>query len=175
MEEGSDGDRHEGAHRDGLEMGVGERNGARMEKGLGGGWRRKRDGAGLGVRVGLEEEVERDTETEIGAWKWSGKSKLKGGSRLRAQGAAVCGSESAEHSQGKGREDARKRATATRGVKRPKATKDSRRRLLADRPPALRARWWAAAGKRQRDTLPGHGDGGTLRRRRWEAWASTLT
>ena len=133
MEEGSDGDRHEGAHRDGLEMGVGERNGARMEKGMGGGWRRKRDGAGLGVRVGLEEEVERDTETEIGAWKWSGKSKLKGGSRLRAQGAAVCGSESAEHSQGKGREDARKRATATRGVKRPKAAKDSRRRLLANR------------------------------------------
>jgi len=37
LEEGSDGDRYEGAHRDGLEMGVGERNGARMEKGMGGG------------------------------------------------------------------------------------------------------------------------------------------
>ena len=88
LEEGSDGDRYEGAHRDGLEMGVGERNGARMEKGLGGGWRRKRDGAGLGVRVGLEEEVKTDTETEMGAWKWSGKSKREGRLQTESPGSS---------------------------------------------------------------------------------------
>lgn len=59
--------------------GWGERNGARMEKGMGQGWRRKRDGAGLEVRGGLGEEV----ETELGTWKWSGKSER--GGRLQAE------------------------------------------------------------------------------------------
>ena len=63
--------------------GWGERNGARMEKGLGRGWRRKRDRAGLEVRGGLGEEVETDTETELGTWKRSGKSER--GGRLQAE------------------------------------------------------------------------------------------
>lgn len=66
LEEGRDGGRYEGAHGHRREMGVGERNGARMEKGMGRGWRRKRDGAGLEVRGGLGEEVETDMETELG-------------------------------------------------------------------------------------------------------------
>ena len=86
---------------------------------------------------------------------------MKEGSRLRAQEAAVCGGETAEHSQGKGREDAGNRTMATHRVKRPKAATDSRCRLLADRlhsgPASGRQQ-----SKRQGDVLPGHGDGGML-------------
>lgn len=86
---------------------------------------------------------------------------MKEGSRVRAQEAAVCGGETAEHSQGKGREDAGNRVMATRGVKHPKAATDSRRRLLSDRlysGPAGRRQ----QSKRQGDILPGHGDRGML-------------
>ena len=86
---------------------------------------------------------------------------MKEGSQRRAQEAAVCGGDPAEHSQGKGREDAANRTMATHRVKHPKAATDSRGRLLADRlhsgPAGGRQQ-----SKRQADVLPGRGGGGML-------------
>ena len=55
-----------------------------MEKGMGGRWRRKRDGVGLDAGMRLEKEVETDTQTETAMWKKSGKNKREG--RLPTEG-----------------------------------------------------------------------------------------